>query len=80
MSIMSIMKKVVHIMNKYSKYSHLEDLIRIKSGYMPKMHFIFLYNIITILIVLKLFVNRVLKNSTAGIFNYEKLHKNTYRV
>lgn len=58
MSIIIIITKVVGIINKYSKYSHLDDLIRIKSGYMPKMHYILLYNIITILIILKLFVQK----------------------
>ncbi len=66
MRIIIIIIKVASIMNKYSKYSHFEDLKRIKSGYMPKIHFISLYNTIKIFMVLKLFVYRVYKNFIAA--------------
>lgn len=75
MLIMLIISNLIIIMNKYGKYSHFEDLRRIKSGYTPRMHFIFLYNIFKIFMVSKLFVYRACKNFIAGFFNYTKLHK-----
>ena len=66
MQIMIIIIEVESIMNRHNKYSHLDDLIRIKSGYMPKTHFIFLYDILTILIISKLFVYRICKNFIFG--------------
>ena len=65
------------IMYTQSKYSHLEDLKRIKSGYMPKTHFIFLYDILTVLFVSKLCSYRMCRNVIAGIFNDKNFHKVT---
>ncbi len=54
-------------MNFYLKYPELEDFRRIKGGYMPKNHFIFIYNTIQIFIVLKLFVYRSFRNFISAI-------------
>lgn len=62
-------------MNIFSKYFHLEDLKRIDGGYMPKRHFISLYIIITIFMVLKLFVYRAGRRFVEGFFNDGKFHK-----
>jgi len=56
-------------MTKLSNYSHFEDLRRIKSGYMPKIHFIYLYNLIKIFMVLKLFAYRKCNNFVAEVFD-----------
>jgi hypothetical protein len=66
---------VISNMNKFSNYSHFEDIKRIKSGYMPKRHFISLYNMAAIFMVSKLFLYRACKNFIAGFFNYAKLQK-----
>lgn len=65
-------------MNYYIKYSPLEDLMRIKSGYMPKNHFMYIYNIIKILIVLKQLVYQSCKNSISGIISFGGSQKNCH--
>jgi len=62
-------------MNYYIKYSPLEDLRRIKCGYMPKNHFMFLYNTIPIFIVLKRLVYLSFKDFMSGIISFGDLHK-----
>jgi hypothetical protein len=84
MLIIIIITGVINNMNKFSKYSHFGDLIRIKSGYMPKRHFMSLYQIVVIFMVSKLFLYRACKKFIAGFFNSGKLHKkcplNTFGV
>ncbi|HMB44773.1 MAG TPA: hypothetical protein VKL21_03020 [Candidatus Methanoperedens sp.] len=72
---MIIISKDVNLMNYYLKYSPLEDIRRIKSGYKPKNHFMFIYNIIPIFIMLKLFVYGSCGNFISGIVGFEGLHK-----
>ena len=69
MILIIIIAGVISNMDKYSINSYLEDIKRIKSGYMPKIHFILLYDSIKILIILNICVNRVLNNFTEDIFN-----------
>lgn len=69
------MSEDVDLMNNYIKYSPLEDLRRIKCGYMPKNHFMFIYNTITILIVLKHLVYQSCKNSLSDIMHFGGLQK-----
>lgn len=77
---MLIIIGVAGMMKKSRKYSHFEDLKRIKSGYTPRMHFFSLYNIFTIFMVSKLFVYRTYQNFIARFFNYSKLHKKSRMV
>ncbi len=74
-SIIIIISEDVNLMNYYIKYSPLEDLRRIKSGYTPKNHFMFIYNTIPIFIMLKLFIYRTCGNFISGIVSLEGLHK-----
>ena len=60
-------------MNKYIKYSYFGDLKRIKGGYRPKAHFIFLYDIFKVLFVSKLLAYGLYNNFIADILNYRKL-------
>jgi hypothetical protein len=64
--IIIIISEDVNLMNYYIKYSPLYDLRRIKGGYMPKNHFMFIYNIIPIFIMLKLFVYQTCRNFISG--------------
>ncbi|PWB52767.1 MAG: hypothetical protein C3F06_07620 [Candidatus Methanoperedenaceae archaeon] len=73
--IIIIISEDVDLMNYYLKNSPLEDLRRINSGYMPKNHFMFLYNTIPIFIMLKMFVYRTCGNFISGNFSFESLHK-----
>lgn len=54
--IISIVENEVLLMNKKGKNSYLEDLDRIKSGYMPRNRFMFVYNIIPIFIMTKVII------------------------
>lgn len=58
--------KGVNLMNYNRKISMLDDLQRIKSGYMPKDHFMFLYDTAPFFIALKLFFDRIYRNSFSG--------------
>ena len=75
--IIIIISEDVNLMNYYIKYSPLEDLMRIKSGYMPKNHFMFIYNTIKIFIVLKQLVFQSCNNFISGIISFGGLQKNS---
>ncbi len=62
-------------MNYYLKYSPFDDLRRIKGGYMPKNHFLLIYDTIPIFIMLKLFVYRSCRNFISDIVNFKGFHK-----
>ena len=64
---------IARIMNKYIKYSYFDDIKRIKGGYMPKAHFIFLYDIFKVLFVSKLSAYDLCNNFIVDILNYRKL-------
>jgi len=59
--IIIIVENEACLMNKNGKSSYLEDLDRIKSGYMPRNRFIFIYNIIPIFSMTKLIVSQSYK-------------------
>jgi len=78
MLIIIILIDVINNMKKIRNYSHFEDLKRINSGYMPKRHFMSLYNMAAIFMVLKLFLYRTGKKFIAGFFNYGKIPKKSH--
>lgn len=63
---MIIITKGVNLMNYHRKNSMLDDLQRIKSGYMPKDHFMFVYDTAPFFIALKLFFDRIHRNLFSG--------------
>jgi len=54
--IINIVETEAHLMSKNGINSYFEDLERINSGYKPRNHFMFLYNIIPIFMMTKLIV------------------------
>lgn len=68
-TIISIVENEVRLMKQNGKNSYFEELERIKSGYMPRNRFMFLYNIIPIFILTKLIVYQSCKHYINGIVN-----------
>jgi len=62
-------------MKKNGKNSYFEDLERIKSGYKPRNHFMFIYNIVPIFIMTKLIVYQSCNKYINHIINQSSLQK-----